>query len=154
MGKRSQPGEREHDFECVNFQPSGPLKVTCCKWQLYYITSFWFMYFYCTSNKLCLFGLVGRSVRKVRTRCGRERRSRTTELWGRREEQIQLFVFQLSLTSSLLFSSEISLSPTENTRLQVCTNQPFAGLVVLFGEVGGGAGSLNTAKCDIIAMWF
>lgn len=74
------------------------------------------------------------------------------QLWGRREEQIQLFVFQLSLTSSQLFSSEISLSPTEKTRLWDCTNQLFAGLVVLFGEMGGGARTLNTAKCDIIAM--
>lgn len=39
------------------------------------------------------------------------------KLWGRRAEQIQFFVFQLSLTSSPLFANEISLSPSEKTRL-------------------------------------
>lgn len=79
----------------------------------------------------------------------KERRRAQDSCGGGEKEQIQHIVFQLSLTSTLLFSSEISLSPTEKRRLWDCTS---AGLVVLLGEVGVGHILFNAAKCDIIAM--
>lgn len=125
-----------------------PLKVTCCKWHSFDISSLWFMSFYCTGDKLRSACSMGCSVREVRTRCGRKGQKKGTQ---ERERECEMAVGEeerrtdlaLCLSAVLdflptLFQRDFTFSHREN---ETCTNQLFASLVVLFGR-GGGRGDV------------
>lgn len=79
-------------------------------------------------------------------------------MWTERKEENEIVVGEERRTNPVLclsavldflspFSSETSPSPTENTRPQVCTNQPFPDLIVPFG--GGGGRGRYLQNCQV-----
>lgn len=141
---------------CVNFKPSGALKVTCWKWQEHYIIIFWFTSAYWTGVKSHSACSEGPSER----RCGGGRTEERNagecdSCGGRRGEQIQLLVLWLSqeFLSFSFIQRSFTFSNWENETLRP------SGTAVhqsgySFWRGGGGACTLTAANDDIIAKWF